>query len=179
MWKHRVIWDYSKKRGLKGGFRQVQLSQHTTPEKSSINNWNIFVQYEDKTMLFWGPKSLARYLVGSMCLYWSFWSQPCASSSQCRQNHFSFWSVVCLKALVFHTLSNSHSSSKYFSLEEEQMAWKNHSFGAAWIERLQMHLKGHKPCTEVKILSYFIEAGESTIRAWSAKMVAQIFNIIK
>lgn len=86
---------------------------------------------------------------------------------------------MCLKALVFHTLSKSHSSSNYFSLEEEQMASKKHSLRAAWIERLQMHLKGHKPCTEVKILSYFIEAGATTTRTWSVKMVAQIFNIIK
>lgn len=73
-WKHTAIWDYSKTHGLKCGFSQVPLSQHTTPEKNPINNWNKFVQYEDKTTLFWGPKSLARYLVGSMCLGWSFCS---------------------------------------------------------------------------------------------------------
>lgn len=50
-WKHTAIWDYSEKHGLEGGFSHVQLSQHTTPEKNPINNWNKYVQYEDKTML--------------------------------------------------------------------------------------------------------------------------------
>lgn len=81
-------------------------SEQDNPWKKevSIDNQNILAQYNNKTMLFSGPKSLVRYLVGNICLYWSPCSQSHASNSQCRQIYLSFQTVAHVKALVLQTL---------------------------------------------------------------------------